>query len=169
LDAIISVLFEGGDKASSLSLDKVKIVSMQNIFDDDESIRAAAANCIAAICVFFDASQITDILIDLIGNGGGSTKLSGCLCLSPYHNIVSNLTNRSGGGEAWTRSAGRLSGIGAVLQSAGQRSLEVRDEAFSILLLGMKDERISVKSTACWLAHSLPLPFFYCSHHFTAQ
>jgi hypothetical protein len=42
------------NKASSLSLDKV-------------SELLHPTNCI-------DASQITDILIDLIGSGGGSTK-----------------------------------------------------------------------------------------------
>lgn len=44
---------------------------------------------------------------------------------------------------------GRILGTGAVLQTAGQRALEVREEAYAFLSKGLKDERAAVKSASC--------------------
>ena len=44
---------------------------------------------------------------------------------------------------------GRLLGAGSVLQSAGQRATDSREEAYSFLRKGLKDERAAVKTSAC--------------------
>ena len=44
---------------------------------------------------------------------------------------------------------GRLLGAGSVLQSAGQRATDSREEAYSFLRKGLKDERAAVKTAAC--------------------
>ena len=44
---------------------------------------------------------------------------------------------------------GRLLGVGAVLQTAGQKATEIREEAYAFLTAGMKDERAAVKTAAC--------------------
>ena len=44
---------------------------------------------------------------------------------------------------------GRILGAGAVLQTAGQRALACREETYTFLSKGLKDEREAVKSAAC--------------------
>jgi hypothetical protein len=39
--------------------------------------------------------------------------------------------------------------VGAVLQTAGQKATEIREEAYAFLTTGMKDERAAVKTAAC--------------------
>ena len=123
-EAINSVLLEGGDKASSASLDKVKAIVLSNINDEDETIRQCVAACISSLSAFLDSAQVCDVIIDLLD--------------SPKSGI-----------ESWTRIAGRIQGIAAVLQTSGQRSTEVRDEAFAFLKSGLTDDRVSIKSIAC--------------------
>ena len=44
---------------------------------------------------------------------------------------------------------GRLLGVGAVLQTAGQKATEGREGAYAFLSSGLKDERAAVKTAAC--------------------
>ncbi len=135
LDAISSVMVVGGDKATATALEKVKTVVLQNIGDEDENIRAVTARCIGSLAVLSDASQVTDLLLDLFDGGRKDSR-----------------------GESASQVLGRLMGVAAVLQSAGQRAVEMRDEAFLIISAGMRDERSSVKVAACGAVATMILP-----------
>jgi hypothetical protein len=134
LDAISSVLMVGGDKATAAALEKVKGVVLQNIGDEDENIRAVTARCVGGLAVLSDASQATDLLLDLFDG---------------------RKDNRS---ESASQIVGRLMGIAAVLQSAGQRAVEMRDEAFLVVSAGLRDERSSVKVAACGAVSTMIQP-----------
>lgn len=87
LDAILSVLREGGEKASATSLDRVKAVVKNNLASDDESVRLCNAKCAGMVCAFADAAAVSDLLIDLIGDEFGSLPFPS---LNPFR--CANLT-----------------------------------------------------------------------------
>jgi hypothetical protein len=126
LDAIASVLVVGGEKATAASLDRIKTVVLQNIGDEDDNIRAVTARCISGLSVLADAGQATDLLLDILDGGRKDSR-----------------------GETAAQAVGRLVGVAAVLQSAGQRALEMREEAFAAISTGLCDERSTVKVGAC--------------------
>jgi hypothetical protein len=108
---------------------------METLLDDDERVRDASSNCIAGLAPFLDQSQITDFLITL---GDASIQ----------HGSIQNY-------------AGRIMGISAVLQGAGQRSLDGREAAFRFLKKAITDERAQIKTCCC---NSLTIMLTYPTH-----
>ncbi len=132
LEAVVSVLRVSGDKATAASLDKVRAVAVQNIGDEDDLIRDVAARCIGSLSALLDASQATDLLIDLLDvakDGAGPDRV-----------------------------AGRLMGVAALLQAAGQRAVEMREESFAVIFAGIRDERSAIKAVACQAVGTLVTP-----------
>lgn len=127
LDAVVSVLSVAGDKATSASFEKLRAVVMQNMTDEEENIRVATSHCVGAMAAVMDSSQATDLLIDLVD--AGKTEGTG---MAVAHKAV-----------------GRLLSLGALLHTAGQRVGDTRDEAFALVLSGLRDDRPSVKAAAC--------------------
>lgn len=124
-EAIISVMNIGGDKASASSLDKIKMSSIKNIYDEDDSVRLSSATCLSSIAAFMSESQITDVVLDIMGSykEGDSTD-----------------------NELWPIVCGRLVGLASIMQSAGLKGEEFREEIYKIIQNTYKnDERTSVK------------------------
>jgi hypothetical protein len=118
----------GGKKGNAVSLEKVKDACLSSLMEgDDENVRTAAAVCASALASFMDAEALCDMLTSL--NEGGSVEV-GVVC-------------------------GKLLGTGAVLQTAGQRAVQVRDASYALLSKGLKDERAAVKVAACSALTSL--------------
>eukprot|EP01038_Epipyxis_sp_PR26KG_P007132 gene7132-9733_t len=128
LEALFQVMQQGGDKASVASLDKVKVAVMENMVDEDETLRFGASKCLGSTAAFYSESiHITDMLLDLIGNSKMSTKNS----------------------SHWSKQAGRLTAICSILNTAGMKAVEMREEAFDIIMSGLKDDRAAVRAAAC--------------------
>lgn len=127
LDAVVSVLSVAGDKATSASFEKLKAVVAQNMTDEEDNIRLATSHLVGAMAAVMDSSQATDLLIDLVD--AAKSEGSG---MAVAHKAV-----------------GRLLSTGALLQTAGQRVNDTKEEAFATLLAGLKDDRPSVKAAAC--------------------
>jgi len=122
-EAILSVLTEGADKASPTAMDRVQSVCMNAVPDEDDTVRSARSRCLGMLSAFMGPAQVSGLLIDLLGSGAADTNS--------------------------TVQCGRLVSIGAVLQCAGPKAMELREEAFAFLLKGLQDDRIVVKTAAC--------------------
>jgi hypothetical protein len=123
LEALATVLENGGgEKASPASIEKVRNACLSALTDgDDEHVRSSAAMCSSALVSYMDAPAISDMLKTFCDN---SSSELGSLC-------------------------GRVLGVGAVLQTAGQRAGDMRDSAYAMLSKGMKDERAAYKAATC--------------------
>lgn len=126
LEAIISVMALGGDKATAPVLEKVKNATMKNLYDEDDPVRNTAAKCLGSIACFFNEAAISDVILDLLGdaNSGG---------MSPAD-------------EPWSLVCGRVVALAYVVHSSGSRSEEFHQEVFNYLqIIVKKDDRISTK------------------------
>ena len=124
VDAMIAVLSAGGDKATTASLEKVKAAATSSLIDDDEKIRSAAAKCLSIIARFFEPSQITDLLLDVMGSSSSGADLS------------------------ISQTCGRVLGVSLVLHSAGSKADTMREEVFAAVKEAFRDSRINVKIAA---------------------
>ncbi len=90
--------------------------------EDDDAIRLSAARCAGGLGSYLEAVQVSDIIFSLTDR---------------------NASRRD------TARAGRLLVIGSILQAAGQRAVEARDDAFEFLKAGMECSNGMVKAAAC--------------------
>jgi hypothetical protein len=123
LDAIGTVLLVGGNKATAPALDAAKTALTKALFEDDEAVRSSASFSLSRLVWFLEPAAITDTALDLLDAGKGSSA-------------------------DWTQVCGKLLGLGAVLQGAGQQLQDVREEAFLALLSGCRDDRSNVNAAA---------------------
>lgn len=126
LSAIESVLAMGGDKATPAALDKLRVCFLQSVGDSEEQVRNVTSQCLLLLTRYLASSQVTDLLIDLLDTSdtkGGADPLG----------VVQ---------------AGKLVGTGCVLYSAGNRSVEMREEAYAFILQAFREDRVIVKSAA---------------------
>lgn len=141
LDAIGTVLQMGGNKATPASLDSTKTALTKALVEEDETIRASAASSLARLVWFLEQSAATDLLLDLLDTGKGG----------------------AGGADHWTQQCGKLLGLGAVLQGAGQQVLDSREEAFLALLSGCRDDRPAINAAAVRYEHKYLCDIFLVS------
>lgn len=126
IEAIVSVLREGGSKASAVVLGKVRTAVVDSVYSDDDVVQTVASRGLSVLSVHMDSADVTDLLMDLIDGAKG-------------HSQDSN-----------HRASGRLTGCASVLQGAGEKvEAELREEAFELLRAGVKDVRSVVKGAAC--------------------
>jgi hypothetical protein len=123
LDAIGTVLLVGGNKATAPALDAAKAALTKALFDEDEAVRSSASFSLSRLVWFLEPAAITDTALDLLDAGKGASA-------------------------DWTQVCGKLLGLGAVLQGAGQQLQDVREEAFLALLAGCRDDRSNVNAAA---------------------
>lgn len=123
LDALATVLLKCGDKVSEATLEKVKSITMETLLNDDERVRDASSLCITSLSPYLDQSQISDFLITLVD--------------TPTQQ------------ESWQIYVGRIMGISAILQGAGQRSIDRREESFKFLKKAIIDDRVQIKTACC--------------------
>mmetsp|Transcript_90926 Transcript_90926/g.177994 ORF Transcript_90926/g.177994 Transcript_90926/m.177994 type:complete len:3046 (+) Transcript_90926:19-9156(+) len=123
LDAMGTVLLAGGNKATAPALEACKAALLQALSDEDDGIRSSASFSLARLTWFLEPSAVTDTVLDLLDSAKGSAV-------------------------EWTQVCGKLLGLGAVLQSAGQSLQDIREEAFLALLAGCRDDRSSVNAAA---------------------
>lgn len=123
LEAMGIVLQAGGNKATAPALDAAKAALMRALFEEDEGVRTSASFTLSRLVWFLEASSVTDAALDLLDSAKGP-------------------------GTDWTQVCGKLLGLGAVLQGAGQHLQDVREEAFLALLAGCRDDRSTVNTAA---------------------
>jgi hypothetical protein len=152
LEALTQILKTAGEKATLVALNKVKNVIINNVYDDDESIRKVVAKLASCFTFYSEKIEITDLLYDLMSNNNNNNN----------NNTNDNSKNNNNNNEHWTKSAGRIITIASILQVAGQKvSFEVKEEAFLVIENGLKDEmRVNVKAAACLYIYILFLFLF---------
>jgi HEAT repeat protein len=123
LDAITTVLNMGGNKATPPALEACKSALVKALYEEDDGVRSAAAVSLSKLVWFLDASAVTDTALDLLDSAMGP-------------------------GADWTQVCGKILGLGAVLQGAGQQLQDVREEAFLALLSACRDDRSTVNAAA---------------------
>ena len=128
LDAMATVLLMGGNKATPASLDAARGALTKALMEEDEGVRVSASFAFARLVWFLESSAVTDAALDLLDTGKA--------------------------GADWTQVCGKLQGLGAVLQGAGQQLQDVREEAYLAILAGCRDDRSTV-NTAAARYHSL--------------
>ena len=126
MEAIISVMALGGDKASAPVLEKVKNAALKNIYDEDDPVRNTAAKCLGSIAGFLSIAAISDVVLDLLSDASSSG-------LSPSD-------------EPWSLVCGRVVGLASVINCSGTKSEEFHQEIFSYFqTVGKEDDRISTR------------------------
>ncbi len=125
MEATISVLHLGGEKATPAALEKVRVMAIKNLYDEDDPVRLTCAKCLHAMSHYLNQEATTDLLLDLLGSDGSSDEFLD---------------------DPWSLVAGKLVGLGAVLSGSGSRGDEMRDEIFNFFeRAGTKDDRTTIK------------------------
>lgn len=125
LEATISVLQLGGEKATMTALEKVRAMAMKNLYDEDDPIRETCAKCLHVLAHFVNQEMTTDTLLDLLGSDATSDEFLD---------------------DPWSLVAGKLVGLGAVLSASGTRGDEMKEEIFQFIeSAGTKDDRVTIK------------------------
>jgi hypothetical protein len=122
LEALGVVLQMGGSKATPAALDSAREALLRPLFDEDEAARGAAAKSISRLAWFLDPASATDLALDLLDTSKGS--------------------------DGAERACGRLLGLGALFHGASQHLLDVRDEAFTVLLQGCRADSEPLNAAA---------------------
>lgn len=124
LEALETVLRASGAKAAPATMMKIVQTAQAVALDEEDWVRLAAAQCMGLACAHFHEAQLTDVLLDLIGGNAFKSEDEGV---------------------EWVRDAAKLVCLGAVMQVAGNKGDEVRQEVFELFLRsGVNEERISV-------------------------
>lgn len=123
LEAITTVLNAGGNKATAPALDACKSAVVRALFDEDDGLRSAAATSLSRLVWFLEPAAVTDAALDLMDAGKGPDTTRAQIC-------------------------GKILGLGAVLQGAGQNLQDVREEAFLEVLKGCREERSNIQAAA---------------------
>jgi len=146
LDAMAIVLLYGGNKVTPAALETARVALRRVLAEeDDDAVRARAARALSRLSWFLPASELPDFVYDLLDGKKG-------------HGVS---------GEPAAALSGRLLGLGAVLQSAGTQlvALDAREEAYTALMAGCKDEKSPGVCAAAVsaLATMLSLPSSRCN------
>lgn len=110
-DAVNKVLLRNGEKMSAVTVEKLKESVMCHLFSEEESIRNFSAKSLSFLAAYSDQLFVTDIILDLLQIGKSASK-----------------------DVAMERITGSILGVSYVLQSAGLKGQEFRDEVYSFLL-----------------------------------
>jgi hypothetical protein len=124
LEALGTVLTFATAKASPAALLKVTEAMKRVVVDEDDFVRLAAARCMGLASIHLEQAQLSDLLLDLIGDHGASAE------------------NNS---FDWIATAGKVVALACVLQGAGSRGDEFRGEVYDFMNTLRIDERVSVK------------------------
>jgi hypothetical protein len=127
LAGISIALMQNGSKASSASLEKVRAAVMSCVTDEESYVRINASKCLARIAAYSQEAVITDLLIDLTDACRLNSSVTG-----------------TGASEA-----GRILAMAGIIQTAGNRGVEMKEVVWNIIKKGFIDERIPVRISCC--------------------
>jgi hypothetical protein len=125
MEAIASVLLEGGGKATPAVLGKVRAAVITSVLSDDDAVRGVVGKCLSALATHLDPAEVTDMLMDLVDGAKWSQDSN-------------------------QRAAGRLIGCASLLQGAGDTvEQDLREETFELIRHGIQSVQMTVKAAAC--------------------
>jgi hypothetical protein len=124
LEALGTVLATAGGKATAPALVKAGESLQKIMIDEDDAVRLAAARCLGLTAAFLQEVQLSDLILDLMADKSGDSF---------------------GDAAGWVQQSAKLVALGCVLQAAGARADEFRQEVFQFLIAARQDERVSIK------------------------
>lgn len=125
LEALGTSLLLGGGKATAAGLEKVKAVVLSCSTDEDEAVRTACGKCALGIGACLEASQITDLLFDMVDLSGASGSRAD---------------------QEWAFVAGRAVSAACIVQTAGERADEARADVYALITRALGEEKSTVRA-----------------------